>query len=72
MLASTATATGLPCRAIAKSLHVLTSVNPDILNNPPSFKQFCLTPLYGYYDYSTIPLSLTYLNALFIRPPLHA
>jgi hypothetical protein len=45
LLASTATETGLPVMALAKSLQVLTSVKPEILKGPLFLLQVCLTAL---------------------------
>ncbi len=72
LVASTATETTLAEMAVARSLQLVISVYPDILKLPPSFEQACLTALYGYSDYKTIPLSLMYLKELSIKPPLQA
>jgi hypothetical protein len=45
LVASTATETGLPVRALAKSLQFLISVKPEILNAPPCLEQVCFTAL---------------------------
>ena len=48
LVASTATETGLPVIALARSLQFVISVNPLILKSPVAFEQVCLTALYGY------------------------
>jgi len=46
--ASTATEMGLAEMALAKSLQVFMSTNPEILKLPEFFLQGPVTPLYGY------------------------
>ena len=45
LVASTATETGLPLIAVARSLQFLTSVKPEILKSPVALAQVCLTAL---------------------------
>lgn len=45
LVASTATETTLEAIALVKAAQLLTSVNPAILNGPPSLEQVCLTAL---------------------------
>lgn len=72
MEASTATEMGLPASSEARVLQLEMSTKLVILKGPELVLQVCLTALYGYSSSWTIPLALTYLKALSMRPPLQA